>query len=78
MNWKMQSESYDMTVIGGGIIVSALAGKLSKRFRRVFLLEKAWSIGCHASGRNSGVVHSGFNPMDGTRGSQRVVECHRA
>ena len=67
-----------MTVIGGGIIVSALAGKLSQRFRRVLLLEEEWSIGFHASGRNSGVVHSGFNPMDGTRGSRMVVECRRA
>ena len=70
----MRSESYDIAIIGGGIIGCALARELGKRFGSVLLMEKEATVGLHTSGRNSGVVHSGFNPTPGTLKAKLCVE----
>jgi len=69
---------YDSVVIGGGIIGCALARELGKRFGNVLLIEKEASVGLHTSGRNSGVVHSGFNPTPGTLKAKLCVEGSKA
>ncbi len=74
----MRTECYDIAVIGGGIIGSALVGELGKRFQRVLLVEKETTVGFHTSGRNSGVVHSGFNPTPGTLKAKLCVEGSKA
>ena len=55
-------ETYDVAIIGGGIngIATGIALLESKANIRVVILEKEAGIGLHASGRNSGVLHSGF------------------
>ena len=73
----MRSESYDIAIIGGGIIGCALARELGKRFGSVLLMEKEATVGFHTSGRNSGVVHSGFNPTPGTLKAKLCVEGSR-
>ena len=52
----------DFVVIGGGIIGVAIANELKRRHSdcSVLLVEKETSLGQHASGRNSGVLHAGF------------------
>lgn len=70
----MRKKSYDVAVIGGGIVGCALARELGKRFAEVLLIEKENSVGFHTSGRNSGVVHSGFNPKPGTLKAKLCVE----
>jgi L-2-hydroxyglutarate oxidase LhgO len=52
----------DFLVIGGGIIGVNLALQAKRRYpdARVVLLEKEKTLGCHGSGRNSGVLHAGF------------------
>ena len=52
----------DVAIIGGGIIGLAIARELLEREPRmnVIVLEKEMQLGTHASGRNSGVFHSGF------------------
>jgi L-2-hydroxyglutarate oxidase len=54
--------SADFLVIGGGIIGLSVARELKRRFSdaKVTVLEKESSLGQHASGRNSGVIHAGF------------------
>jgi L-2-hydroxyglutarate oxidase len=54
--------AYDYLVIGGGIIGLNIARVLKARFPdvRIGLMEKERTIGFHASGRNSGVLHAGF------------------
>lgn len=52
----------DFLVIGGGIVGLSLGRELlrTKQNARVIILEKESSVGSHASGRNSGVLHAGF------------------
>lgn len=52
----------DFLVLGGGIIGLAVARELRRRHpdQQVTLVEKETSVGQHASGRNSGVLHAGF------------------
>ncbi len=52
----------DFLITGGGIIGTAIALSLKKinKNLKITLLEKENSIGYHASGRNSGVLHAGF------------------
>lgn len=56
------SETFDVAIIGGGIngIATGIALLESKENTKVIILEKEPQMGLHASGRNSGVLHSGF------------------
>ena len=55
-------ESFDVAVVGGGIVGLALADAWLARNPgdRVIVLDKEPTVGLHASGRNSGVLHAGF------------------
>lgn len=55
-------ESVDYLIVGGGIIGLTVARELRKRYpaASIALLEKEAALGKHASGRNSGVLHSGI------------------
>jgi len=70
----MTTNTYSIAIIGGGIVGCALARELGKRFSNVLLLEKESAVGCHTSGRNSGVIHSGFNPKPGTLKAELCVD----
>ncbi len=54
--------SYDVIVIGGGIVGTATAAHVAASGRSVLLLERA-AVGAGASGRNSGVVQHPFDPV---------------
>lgn len=57
----------DFLVIGAGIVGLNIALQIQKKFNgsRVAVIEKEKEIGLHASGRNSGVLHSGvYYPSD--------------
>jgi len=53
---------YDYLIIGAGIIGLTIARELQTRFpdKKVAVIEKEPDVACHASGRNSGVLHAGF------------------
>ena len=53
---------WDYLVVGGGIIGLTVARELRKRYpaASIAVLEKEAALGKHASGRNSGVLHSGI------------------
>lgn len=70
-------QGYSVAIIGGGVVGCALAIALASRFKRIVVLEKEAAPGLHASGRNSGVVHSGFNPKPGTLKARLCVEGNR-
>ena len=52
----------DFVVVGAGILGLSIASELYERFptATIIVLEKEKSLGLHASGRNSGVLHSGI------------------
>lgn len=64
-------------IIGGGIVGAAIALELAKRGAKVTVFEKEKSLGAHASGRNSGVIHSGINQKPGTLKARMCVEGSR-
>lgn len=57
----MVSNVFDYLVVGAGIVGLTTAQELKKRFPNasVAIVEKEAQVGLHASGRNSGVMHSG-------------------
>ena len=52
----------DVLIAGAGVIGITVAIAIKKADPRlsVVVIEKESSVGKHASGRNSGVIHSGF------------------
>ncbi|HLW63780.1 MAG TPA: L-2-hydroxyglutarate oxidase [Gemmataceae bacterium] len=60
--------TYDLAVIGGGIVGLATAYQFTQRFagRRVVVLEKEAGVAEHQTGRNSGVLHSGIYYKSGS------------
>jgi len=52
----------DFLIIGAGIIGLAIAKALREVYpeKEICIIEKETSLGAHASGRNSGVLHAGF------------------
>jgi L-2-hydroxyglutarate oxidase len=66
--------TYDICIIGGGIVGLATAMKLLERkpSLRLCLLEKENELASHQTGNNSGVIHSGiyYKP-----GSYKALNC---
>jgi len=60
------SAAYDVVVIGAGVIGLAAARELLRRDLSILILDKDEDVGRGASGRNSGVIHSGFAVAPGT------------
>lgn len=57
----MSSETFDVVVIGGGIVGMATAmAVLGRRPRSLAVLEAETELATHQTGRNSGVIHSGI------------------
>ncbi len=55
-------EAFDYLIVGAGIVGLSTAWELKRRDpnTRILILEKEQRVGVHASGRNSGVLHSGI------------------
>lgn len=58
----MAQQVTDFLIIGAGVvgITTALSLKITYSDAKIIVLEKEPKLGCHASGRNSGVIHAGF------------------
>ena len=69
-------ERVEVAVVGGGIVglATAYAVLSHSPSTSLLLIEKEDSLGCHQTGRNSGVLHSGiyYKP-----GSWKAVLCRR-
>ena len=57
---------YDISIIGGGIIGSAIARELSKYKLKICLIEKNEDVGAETTKANSGIVHGGYSDKPGT------------
>ncbi len=71
------SETYDVIVIGAGVVGSAIARELSRYRLRTAVLEKNLDVCNETSGRNSAVVHGGFAYDEGTLKARLCVEGNR-
>jgi L-2-hydroxyglutarate oxidase LhgO len=72
--------TYDIAVVGGGIVGLATARELLQRHPglKLALLEKEQSLSSHQTGRNSGVIHSGIYYAPGSLKARLCVEGRRA
>ena len=74
------NNSFDVGVIGGGIVGLATARELLRRdpTRRVVIFEKEQRVAAHQSGHNSGVIHSGIYYAPGSAKARLCVAGSRA
>lgn len=72
----MQQERCDLLVVGGGVIGCATLRACLQAHPSLdcILLEAEPELAMHQSGRNSGVIHAGYNQKPGTQKAKYVVE----
>lgn len=66
--------TYDVVIIGGGVIGSAIARELSRYDLKIAVLEKNPDVCLEMSGRNSAVIHGGFAYENGTFKAKYCLE----
>lgn len=67
-------QRFDVMIIGGGVVGSAVARELARYDCTIGVLEKNLDVCYETSGRNSGVVHGGFAYDPGTLKAKLCVE----
>ena len=73
----MKKSSFDVVIIGGGAVGCAIAYQLSRYDLSIALLERNSDVCMGASGKNSGVVHAGFNNRPGSLMAELCVKGNR-
>ena len=53
---------FDVLIVGGGVVGTAIFNKLVRVGKKVALIDKASDVATGASKANSGLVHSGYDP----------------
>jgi (S)-2-hydroxyglutarate dehydrogenase len=71
--------TYDLVIVGGGIVGLATARETIMRFPhlRILVLEKETEIASHQAAHNSGVIHAGIYYTPGSLKAKACVEGHR-
>jgi glycerol-3-phosphate dehydrogenase len=59
-------KSYDVIIIGGGVVGCMVARFLSRYNLQILLIEKEADIGTGSSSANSAIVHAGYDPVPGS------------
>ena len=77
---NMPSSSFDIAIVGGGIVGAATLYQLQQRYpdRTILLIEKEKELAGHQTGNNSGVIHSGLYYPPGSLKAKNCVEGRRA
>ncbi len=68
------TQLYDVIIIGSGVVGSAIARELSRYALKIAVLEKELDVCTETSGRNSAVLHAGFNNKPGSLMAKLCVE----
>ena len=70
------SMTYDIAIIGGGIVGAATFYKLQKQYPnlKIVLIEKEQMLADHQTGHNSGVIHSGLYYKPGSLKAQNCIK----
>jgi (S)-2-hydroxyglutarate dehydrogenase len=73
---KRMDQSYDLAIIGGGIVGLSVAMEVTRVMPhlRLLLLEKENALAQHQTGHNSGVIHSGIYYKPGSIKARTCVE----
>lgn len=71
------NQVYDVIIIGGGVVGSAIAREMSRYQLDIAVMEKNLDVCYETSGRNSGVIHGGFAYDTGTLKAKLCVEGNR-
>jgi glycerol-3-phosphate dehydrogenase len=66
--------SYDVIIIGGGVIGCAVAREISRYRLSAAVLEKELDVACGNSSRNTGMLHAGFTYKPGSLKAECAVE----
>lgn len=66
MSNKKCENSYDIVIIGAGVVGGMIAHKLSRYNNRVCIVDGAEDVAMGASKANSGIVHAGFDAEEGS------------
>ncbi|HOX30817.1 MAG TPA: FAD-dependent oxidoreductase [Spirochaetales bacterium] len=74
---SLEGESFDVAVVGGGVVGCAIARELARWKVSVILLEKECDVAVHTSSRNDGMIHDGFAAKPGTLKARYNVEGNR-
>ncbi|MCL1041520.1 NAD(P)/FAD-dependent oxidoreductase [Shewanella marisflavi] len=67
-------DKMDAVVVGAGVVGLAVAARLSQRFKRVLLVDRADAIGTGISSRNSEVIHAGIYYPTGSLKARLCVQ----
>ncbi|MGW5733559.1 MULTISPECIES: FAD-dependent oxidoreductase [Streptomyces] len=74
----LPSEPYDVTVVGAGVVGSAIARELAGHHRlRVALVEASGDVGDGTSKANTAILHTGFDAVPGSLEARLVREGSR-
>ena len=68
------TKDFDVIIVGAGAVGCAIARELSRYQLSVMVLEKEYDVAAGTSGRNSAVVHAGFNNKPGSLMAKLCVE----
>lgn len=69
-------QSYDVMIVGAGIVGLTVARELAQRWpdARLLILDQEQELAFHQSGRNSGVIHSGIYYRPGSLKARLTLE----
>lgn len=75
----MAQDTYDIVIVGGGIVGLATAYKINTQYphKRILVLEKEKEVAAHQTGHNSGVIHSGIYYKPGSYKAKNCVDGRR-
>ncbi|MFJ4857121.1 NAD(P)/FAD-dependent oxidoreductase [Streptomyces sp. NPDC088730] len=72
-----EGEDYDVTVIGAGVVGTAIARELARHRVRTALVEASDDIGNGTSKANTAILHTGFDAVPGSLEARLVREGQR-